>query len=94
MKAVLLAHERSIRFGWVDDDQDMLATSVHLRNARTLIRYRTAHKGRGGLGALVRGGPTPDDALEDPADCFCSGVYVMWPIEPDVALKWEHHVNA
>ena len=86
MKQVLIttAH-RGVFAGEIDDDQDLAAKAMPLRNARMAIYWGTNR----GVMQLCETGPTSSSKISAPADIpMLHDITAVFAITPEAWTKW------
>lgn len=87
MKTILVttAH-RGVFAGQVDDDQDLTAKSMPLKNARMAIRFGTTK----GVMELADTGPTSNSKISAPADIpWLHDITAIFAITDKAWAKWQ-----
>lgn len=86
MKAVLVTTQhRGVFFGYVEDDQDMAARTMPLKQARCAIRWRTAK----GIGELAEVGPNKNSLIGSPADLEAlHDITAVWAVTNKAEKAW------
>ena len=86
MKAILITTKhRGVFAGLVDDDQDMNARTMALKDARMAIRWRTSK----GIAELAEKGPNEESLIGAKADIAAlHDITAIWKISPEAWGKW------
>ena len=86
MKAILITTKhRGVFAGLVDDDQDMNARTMALKDARMAIRWRTSK----GIAELAEKGPNEGSLIGAKADIAAvHDITAIWKISPEAWKKW------
>jgi len=87
MKQVLVTtYHRGVFAGEVEDDQDLNARTMPLKNARMAIYWGTTR----GLMELCETGPTPNSKISAPADIpALHDITAVFSITPEAWAKWQ-----
>lgn len=87
MRAILVTTQhRGVFFGYIEDDADLAATTLALKNARMAIRWGTT----GGVAQLAETGPTNNSMVGSRADIpALHDVTAVWHVTDDAAKAWE-----
>jgi hypothetical protein len=87
MKKVLVTTKhRGVFGGEIEDDQDLTATAMPLKNARMAIRWGTTK----GLMQLCETGPTASSKISAPADIpMLHDVTAVFSISDEAWAKWQ-----
>ena len=87
MKAVLVTTEyRGVFAGLIDDNQDITARSMPLKNARMAIYWATKR----GVMELCKEGPNENSKISLSADIpMLHGITAIFDIEPEAWEKWQ-----
>ena len=86
MKAILVTTKhRGVFGGLVDDDQDLRANTMSLKEARMAIRWGTTK----GLMQLADSGPTSNSNIRAPADIpVLHDITAVFEIKDEAWKKW------
>lgn len=87
MKPVLVttAH-RGVFCGLIDDDQDLTAKAMPLKQARMAIYFGTSK----GVMELAETGPTPSSRIGAPADVpMLHDITAVFAVTPEAWEKWQ-----
>lgn len=86
MKSILVTTKhRGVFGGLVDDDQDLTANTMSLKEARMAIRWGTTR----GLMELADTGPTNESNISAPADIpVLHDITAVFEIKDDAWKKW------
>ena len=86
MKAILVTTKhRGVFGGLVDDDQDLRANTMSLKEARMAIRWGTTK----GLMQLADSGPTSNSNISAPADIpVLHDITAVFEIKDEAWKKW------
>ncbi len=86
MKALITTQHRGVFAGELDDDQDLAAKAMSIKNARMAIRFGTTR----GLMQLAETGPTPQSKISAPADIpMLHDITAVFAITDDAWAKWQ-----
>ena len=86
MKALITTQHRGVFAGEIDDDQDLSAKAMPVRNARMAIRFGTT----AGIAQLAATGPTSDSRIGAAADIpMLHDITAVFAITDDAWAKWQ-----
>jgi hypothetical protein len=88
MKTVLVTTKhRGVFAGEIEDDQDLTAKAIPLRNARMAIYFGTKR----GLMELCETGPTSSSRISAPADIpMLHDITAIFTVTPEAWEKWQN----
>ena len=86
MKAILVTTKhRGVFFGMVEDSQDMLATTMPLKQARCAIKWAT----KKGVAELAETGPNSESRIGAAADLEAlHDITAVWAVTDEAKSKW------
>ena len=86
MKSILVTTEhRGVFYGEIDDDQDMNAKTMALKNARCAIRWETTD----GIAELAAVGPNPRSKIGAAADIEAlHDITAVWAVTDGAKDRW------
>lgn len=88
MKSILVTtSHRGVFAGQIDDDQDIAAKAMPLKNARMAIYFGTTK----GLMELAETGPTSKSRISAPADIpMLHDITALFAITDEAWVKWQN----